>query len=113
MEVRQELKARIRSQELRQRPQEHRFLSIVFSVYFITSSRTTCPGVAPPTVGGALLHQSITAGPPTGPSEGSLFSTEVPSSQITLVSVKLANSKPTHSTIHTQNLPAVQIQIQI
>jgi hypothetical protein len=59
--------------------------------------RTTCPAVALATVGRALLHPSLIKKMPYtfvySQSGGSVFSVKVPSSQMTLVCIKLNNSK--------------------
>lgn len=55
-------------------------------------SRTTCPGLALPTVGWALLHQLAVKKIPTGQSDGSNSSTEAPSSQVFLVRVLMTQT---------------------
>ena len=41
-------------------------LLMACSVCFLIHSRATCPGVAPPTVGWAFLHKSLSKCPPQG-----------------------------------------------
>ena len=69
--------------------EEHCFLAWCF----LTQLRTTWLGVALPTVGWTLPHQSLTKKMsiymPTDQSIGDSFSVEVPYFQVTLVSVKL------------------------
>lgn len=68
--------------------------------------------MAPPTLGWALPHQSLITGLPAGQCEGSIFSTEVPSSQMTIACVKLTKNLNQHTDfiLNTQKFPGVQIQ---
>jgi len=81
---------------------------------FLIEPRTTSSGVAPPTMGGALLHQSLIKKMSTALFHGSIFSTEVPSStQMTLAYVKLTENCPARwiSLMPSPNMVAVEVWV--